>query len=105
MDSEDLIPPIGLVAGRYDQIYETFLFGYWHNISFTKQYQEWLASLSEEPLSVTAPFDDLSPGLIAEFRSGKERFNSADLHAAGFESLAGAPHDFSSRLTIGLSRS
>lgn len=94
MDSEGLKSPIGLVAGRYDQIYETFLFGYWQNINFTKQYQDWLASLSEEPRSLTAPFDDLSPGLIANFRMGREMFDQSDLYAAGFEGLAGGPPKF-----------
>ena len=94
LDSEGLKSPIGLVAGRYDQIYETFFLGNWQDINSTKQYQDWLSSAREEPLSFTAPFDDLSPGLIAEFRIGKERFNSADLHAAGFESLAGGSPRF-----------
>ena len=94
MDSEGLSPPIGLVAGRYDQICETFLLGYWHNINFTKQYLEWLSSLSEEPRSFIAPFDDLSPGLIAEFRMGKEMFDESDLFASGFQGLAGGPPKF-----------
>jgi hypothetical protein len=94
MDSEGLIAPVGLVAGRFDQIYETFLLGYWHNISFTKQYQDWHASLSEEPRSFTAPFDDLSPGLIDEFRLRREMFEASDLYAAGFQGLAGGPPKF-----------
>lgn len=94
MDSECLRPPIGLVAGRYDQIYETFLFGIWHNVNSTKQYQEWFASLSEEPRPFIAPFDDLSPGLIAEFRMGRGKINQSDLYAAGFQGLAGGPPTF-----------
>lgn len=93
-DSEGLKAPIGLVAGRYDQIYETFFLGNWQDINSTKQYQDWLSSLSEEPRSFTAPFDDLSPGLIAEFRIGRERFDSANLHAAGFERFAAGPPRF-----------
>ena len=85
MDSEGLKAPLGLAAGRDDQIYETFPFGYWHNINFTKQYQDWLASLPDEPRSRTALFDDLSPGLIAEFRTGVEIFDHCDLSAAGFQ--------------------
>ena len=95
MDSEGLIAPVGLVAGRFDQIYETFLFGYWHNMSTTKQYQDWLARLSEEPKSFTAPFDDLSPALIAEFRIGRHLFEAGELHSAGLIGLAGGPPKFS----------
>ena len=95
MDSEGLSAPVGLVAGRFDQIYETFLFGYWHNISTNKQYQDWLARLSEEPKSFTAPFDDLSPALIAEFRIGRHLFEAGELHSAGLIGLAGGPPKFS----------
>ena len=89
MESDGLKEPVGLVTGRYYQIYETYLFGYWQKINFSKQYQDWLAGLSEEPRSFTSPFDDLSPGLIAEFRMGREMFDQSDLYAAGFQGLAG----------------
>lgn len=89
MDPDGLRAPIGVVAGRYDQIYETFLFGYWHNINFTRQYQDWLEGLFEEPLVLCSPFDDLSPGLIAEFRIGRELLSLSDLISAGFAQVAG----------------
>jgi hypothetical protein len=89
MDQDGLRAPIGVAAGRYDQIYETFLFGYWHNINSTEQYQKWLEQLFEEPLVLSALFDDLSPGLIAEFRMGREMLSSSDLLSAGLVQLAG----------------
>jgi hypothetical protein len=94
-DSEALRAPIGLVTGRYDQIYEIFLFGYWHNISVTKQYLAWLSELSEEPKTFTAPFDDLSPALIADFRRGSHLFEPGDLQAAGLVGWAGGAPKFS----------
>ena len=89
IDSDELKAPIGVVAGRFDQIYETFLFGYWHNINFTQQYQDWLECLFGEPLLLRAAFDDLSPGLIAEFRMGREMFSFSDLLSAGFVQVSG----------------
>lgn len=89
MDPDELRAPIGVAAGRSDQIYETFLFGYWHNINSTEQYQNWLEHLFEEPLVLRAPFDDLSPGLIAEFRMGREMLSFSDLLSAGFVQVAG----------------
>ena len=89
MDPDGLRGPIGVTAGRYDQIYETFLFGYWHSINSTQQYQDWFEHLFEEPLVLRAAFDDLSPGVIAEFRMGREPLSFSDLISAGLVQVAG----------------
>jgi hypothetical protein len=90
LDEEEIQSPIGLVAGRFDEISEVFLFGYWHNITFTKQYLDWL-DLVDRPLALTAPFYDLSPGLISEFRMGNQRFSSQELYEVGFQRLLSPP--------------
>jgi hypothetical protein len=90
LDEDEIQNPIGLVAGRFDEVSEVFLFGYWHNITFTKQYLDWL-DLVDSPLALTAPFFELSPGLIAEFRIGNQRFSAGELYEIGFQSLIKPP--------------
>lgn len=90
MDSTELAPPIGLVAGRYDDVIEVFIFGFWNDIRSTKDYENWL-SLVEEPIALTAPFGDLSPGLIADFRIGRNRFTRGDFASVGFQGLLKPP--------------
>lgn len=84
LDTEMLKVPIGLVAGRYDRIHEIFQFGHWQNMQFGQQFQSWLKSLCREPRCFTAPFDELSPGLIASLRTGRHSLDRDELHAAGF---------------------
>ena len=91
LDRAGILAPIGLVAGRFDEILETFQLGHWLDVTFTKQYEEWLEAASDKPLALTAPFADLSPGLVAEMRMGNQRFDQSDLYAAGFQSLISPP--------------
>jgi hypothetical protein len=102
MDPTELAPPIGLVAGRYDDVIEVFIFGFWNDIRSTKDYENWL-SLVEDPIALTAPFGDLSPGLIAEFRLGQERFTRSDLASVGFQGLL-RPPKFELEDPMGLNR-
>jgi len=90
LDQDEIQNPIGLVAGRFDEVTEVFIFGHWHNITFTKQYLDWL-DLVDSPLALTAPFFDLSPGLIAEFRIGNQRFSPGELYEIGFQRLINSP--------------
>jgi len=90
IDEDELQAPIGLVAGRFDEISEVFLFGYWHNLTFNEQYLDWLDRV-DSPLALTAPFYDLSPGLIAEFRRGSQRFLSQELYEVGFQRVIKPP--------------
>ena len=91
LDRAGILAPIGLVAGRFDEILETFQLGHWLDVTSTKQYEEWLEAASDKPLALTAPFADLSPGPIAEMRMGNQRFDQSDLYAAGFQSLTRPP--------------
>jgi hypothetical protein len=90
LDEDEIQNPIGLVAGRFDEISEVFLFGYWHNITFTKQYLDWL-DIAHRPLALTAPFYDLSPGLIADLRCGRQAFSGEQLMEIGFHVIASPP--------------
>lgn len=101
MDPSEFAPPIGLVAGRYDHVMEVFIFGYWNDIRSAKDFEVWL-SLVQDPISLTAPFGDLSPGLIAEFRLGQERFTRSDLESVGFQGLV-KPQKFELDDPMGLS--
>ena len=99
LDSAGVLAPIGLVAGRFDEVIEVFQLGQWLNVTFTKQYEEWLEAATEKPLALTALFADLSPGLIAEMRIGNHRFESAELYEAGFQALTNSPRfDFNGRM-------
>ena len=102
MDPTELAPPIGLVAGSYDDVIEVFIFGFRSDIRSTKDYENWL-SLVEDPIALTAPFGDLSPGLIAEFRLGQERFTRSDLASVGFQGLL-RPPKFELEDPMGLNR-
>jgi hypothetical protein len=51
---------------------------------------DWL-DLVDRPLALTAPFYDLSPGLISEFRMGNQRFSSQELYEVGFQRLLSPP--------------
>lgn len=98
VDRAGVLAPIGLVAGRFDEVIEVFQLGQWLNVTFTKQYEEWLGA-TEKPLALTAPFADLSPGLIAEMRIGNHRFELAELYEAGFQALTNPPKfDFNGRM-------
>ena|GEM_PF-867797 len=99
LDRAGILAPIGLVAGRFDEILETFQLGHWLNVTFTKQYEEWLEAATERPLALTAPFADLSPGLIAEMRLGDHGFEASELYEAGFQGLTNPPRfDFNGRM-------
>jgi hypothetical protein len=99
LDSARVLAPIGLVAGRFDEVMEVFQLGHWLNVTFTTQYEEWLEAAIEKPLALTAPFADLSPGLIAEMRIGDHRFEASELYEAGFQALTNPPKfDFNGRM-------
>ena len=100
-DTKDHLAPIGLVAGRYDDVIEVFQLGQWLNVTFTKQYEEWLDAAGEDAVALTIPFGQLSPGIIADFRIGEERFPIAALYAMGFERLIKPPKlKFDGRMEI-----
>ena len=90
MDLDNNLPAVGLVAGRFDEVTETFIFGHWSDVRTTEEYQAWLSAVSN-PLALTAPFDDLSPGLVADLRAGRELLSSSDLYSAGFQALGKPP--------------
>jgi hypothetical protein len=84
MDPDRLLPSIGVTTERFDSVLEVYLFGHWHNITFTKQYEDWLSLLGGKPLVFSALFGDLSPALIADLRIGNYRFEPQELLEAGF---------------------
>jgi len=99
IDPEEALVPIGLVAGRYDEVIEVFQLGFWLNVTFTRQYQEWLDAAPDRPLVLTAPFDELSPGLIADFRRGMHRFTREELQEVGFVGVIRPPRfEFDGRM-------
>ena len=99
LDPTETLAPIGLVAGRFDEVIEVFQLGFWLNVTFTKQYEEWLEAAPDRPLALTAPFDELSPGLIADFRRGSHRFTREELYEAGFVGLIRPPRfEFDGRM-------
>ena len=91
LDRARVLASIGVVSGRFDEVMEVFQLGHWLKITFTKQYEEWLEAATERPLVLTAPFADLSPGLIAEMRLGDHEFEASELYEAGFEGLTNPP--------------
>ncbi len=90
IDRERLSSPIGLVAGRFDEVIETFFLGQWTDLRSTEQYEHWL-ELVHKPLTLTAPFGDVSPALVAELRAGLDLLDEGSLFAAGFQALLQPP--------------
>ena len=84
IDPDRLLTSIGVTTERFDSVLEVYLFGHWHNITFTKQYEDWLSLLGGKPLVFSALFGDLSPALIAELRIGNYLFEPKELLEAGF---------------------
>ena len=84
MDPSGTLPSIGVTTERFDSVLEVYLFGHWHNITFTKQYEDWLSLLGAKPLVFSALFGDLSPAVIADLRIGNYRFKPKELIQAGF---------------------
>lgn len=91
VDDTRTLAPIGLVSIRFDEVLEVFSLGRWLHVTFTQQYQEWLDSCPEKPITMTALFGDLSPGLIATMRTGAHYFDGDELYEAGFEEVSLPP--------------
>ena len=89
-DRAGLVPPIGLVSLRFDEIEEQFIFGFWQEIKMTAEYENWLAA-AVDPVVFTALFGDLSPGLIAQFRIGSKMLTEEEFIDANFEEISKPP--------------
>ena len=100
LDPEGIAKPIGLAAGRFDEVQELMFLGYWQQIRYSGDYATWLASLGAQPDIFFAPFGSLSPAVIADLRVGNYRFEPAELLEAGFIQLEGMPpkFDFNGRM-------
>lgn len=94
LDRSGSTNPIGLVAGRFDDVHETFQLGNWFLVGSQTDFDSWCQSAGDHALALTAPFGDLSPALIAQFRSGWDIPDLQDLYASGFVGLAGGVPKF-----------
>ena len=94
MDPNGTLPSIGVTTERFDSVLEVYLFGHWNNITFTKQYEDWLSLLGGKPLVFSALFGDLSPAVIAELRIGNYRLEPQELLEAGFIDFTTGPPRF-----------
>lgn len=64
---------------RFDVISEVFLFSRWQNITFTKHHRARLG-LIDRPSAIKSPLYELSPRLIAEFRTKIQGFSPKKLN-------------------------
>jgi len=92
-DPVDKQLPIGLVSSRYDSWIERFIFGTWASITSNSEYRAWLHEVID-PEVWTSAFGDLSPGVVAQLRTGVEQFTGRELEAAGFVRFDGKPPKF-----------
>jgi len=89
-DRARVVPPIGLVSLRFDEVEEQFFFGFWQGIKMTSEYENWLASAAD-PVIYTALFGDVSPGLIAQFRIGNKMLTAKEFIDANFQAISKPP--------------
>jgi hypothetical protein len=78
--------PLGLVSLRFDEVQEWFSLGVWSDLKTNAEYDDRL-SKALDPVAHSAPFGDISPGLINEFRLGQKLFSDKDLDDAEFRQV------------------